>query len=310
MRIMLPVFLLFTMSAIAAEPPLGNTEGHFWMTDLEAAKAKAAKEGKDILIVYQCSALLASKQYEQQVLSQEAFKTGVVKKYIPVLLEYPENQQLDEPLRNAARMVGLMGVPTICAMDCTGRCFGMIRGFEPTTTPETVIKQVEKFLETKAARDECFKKAAMATGLDKAKLYQAGIMLLQVEAGVFEGWGMFGYDDVVVEILKSDANNEAGIKIMWDYRLAVMRAREKLSINDLPAAMAEIDGFITAYPKDKDLGQKALYAKAQFYALMQNTEKCLSTLDRVIEVDPESVIAKEARKVIEIINEAKQQQFR
>ncbi|MBW8036262.1 MAG: thioredoxin family protein, partial [Planctomycetes bacterium] len=75
----------------------------FWMDDLEAAKKKAAEEGKNMLVSFSgtnwCSICV---RLDREVFSQEDFRLGASKSFVLVVLDFPYNIELaSEELKKA-----------------------------------------------------------------------------------------------------------------------------------------------------------------------------------------------------------------
>lgn len=305
MRKVIPILLLALLSTFV------RAEETIWTSDLAAAKAKAIKEGKTLLIVFTGSDWCgACSQFEKEILSKPEVINEIVKKYVPVVIDFPRKAELLPALKkqneDLAKLVGLTAVPTMGLMDPEGRFYATDRGFDMTMTPKIFLKKLEGFEAVKVQRDECFAEAAKApTPAEKAQILHNAMMTMRA-SGLFDSWTLYGYESVIDEIVKGDPDNKNNLRIGWDYTLMVMKSRELLVAEKHAAAIVPLDEFIKKYAANKEWAQKALYAKAQILALAHDARGCIMTLAEVIEADPNSELGKEASKVLEQI--AKEQE--
>lgn len=297
MKKILPILLLLLATLASAEETI-------WTSDLPAAKAKALKEGKTLFIVFTGSDWCSGcKMLENEILSKPEFTAEIVKKYVPVVIDYPRGADLLPDLKKQnqelAKLAGLSALPSVAVMDCDGRIYGLKKGFDPDCKVDKYLKELEAFEIAKGIRDECFAEAAKhADPVAKAVILQNALMTIR-DAGVFAGWSLYGYDAIITQIVTGDPNNAHGFKAGWTYTIAVINSREFLLAKNYKAAIDVLDVFIKNFKDTKDYVQKSLYAKAQIYALAGDSTNCLLTLTEVIENNPDSELGKEAMKVLE-----------
>lgn len=297
MRKILPILLILLATLASA----GET---IWTSDLAAAKEKALKEGKTLFIVFTGSDWCPGcKMLETEILTKPEFTAEIVKKYVPVVIDFPKAAELLPDLKKQnqalAKIAGLTALPSVALMDNEGRLYGFKKGFDADCKVDKYIKDLEAFEGAKRLRDECFAEAAKAeTPVRKAIILHRALMIVR-DAGVFDGWTLCGYDAVVDEIIKGDADNAHGFKAGWTYTIAVIKSRDFLVEKKYKEAIEVLDVFIKDFKDYKDFVQKSLYAKAQIYALSGDSANCLLTLAEVIEIDPNSQLGKESMKVLE-----------
>lgn len=294
MKKLLPMLLfallsLSALSALAEEP--------FWTSDLEAAKATAAKEGKDILILFTGSDWCpACKALDKAVLSTPEFKTETAKKYVPVLLDFPKEgvpANLKAQNEGMASEIGLSGVPSVVLMDAKGRIYAVQRGYEDSITPDSFAKKLETYENSRKKRDLFFEAAGKAQGEEKARNLNNGLTSL-LESGVFECWTNYGYDAEVAEAVKCDPQNKLHVKAVWEYRRYVNISRLLVMKNDFAGAIAPLDEYLKQYTDEKEFSQKIMSAKAQLQVFSSNVQGCLDTLAAMVAMDPKSEMGKSA----------------
>lgn len=107
-----------------------------WMTDLEAAKAKAAAENKAVLMDFTgsdwCSWCI---RLRKQVLDTPAFEAYAKDKFVLMEVDLPENPAFDKELRarneQIAAQYGVQGFPTIMVITPEGDVVGGFNGYVP-----------------------------------------------------------------------------------------------------------------------------------------------------------------------------------
>lgn len=287
----------------ATDPVIPVKEETIFSTDLEAAKARAAKEGKDLFVICTGSDWCPNcKALEKDVLMKKEFADGVAKKWVCVIIDYPQTFELSKELfiQNSkfGRDFAISGVPTLVIMDPKGKVFGYCRGISGDVP--AVLKCLDEMLEIKKARDVAFAAAEKAATPEiAAMLYNNALNQLFIDAGVFQGWSLFGYDDIVDKIIAADPKNVHHCKVVWLYRKYVIVSKDAFDANDFVAAIKPMDDFVKEFPNEKIWTQTALYSKAQLQARNNDLPGCLKTLKEIIALDATSQIAIESQKVID-----------
>ena len=108
-----------------------------WMTDLEAAKAKAAAENKAVLIDFTGSDWCGwCIRLRKQVLDTPAFETYAKDKFVLMEVDVPQNPKFDPELRKRNEQLceqfSVDGFPTIMVITPQGEVVGGFSGFKPT----------------------------------------------------------------------------------------------------------------------------------------------------------------------------------
>ena len=108
-----------------------------WMSDFDAAKAKAAKENKAILADFTgsdwCGACI---RLRQTVLETPEFEAYVKDKFVLAEIDVPRAPKLSPELMQKNRQLciqyGIKGFPTLLVMDAEGRVMGGFSGSQST----------------------------------------------------------------------------------------------------------------------------------------------------------------------------------
>ena len=109
-----------------------------WMTDLEAAKAKAAAENKAVLVDFTGSDWCGwCIRLRKQVLDTPAFETYAKDKFVLMEVDVPQNPKFDQELlkrnQELCKQYGVSGFPTILVINPKGDVVGGFSGYVAST---------------------------------------------------------------------------------------------------------------------------------------------------------------------------------
>lgn len=144
-----------------------------WMTDIEAAKAKAAAENKAVLVDFTGSDWCGwCIRLRKQVLDTPAFETYAKDKFVLMEVDVPQNPEFDKDLRTRneklCEQYGVQGFPTIMVITPEGDAVGGFSGFLPNVT------EAAKPLDAALATATLLRKAETQQGAEQlATLVQA-----------------------------------------------------------------------------------------------------------------------------------------
>jgi len=268
--------------------------GEGWMHDFEAAKKKAAAENKDLFIDFTGSDWCGwCIKLNEEVFQHEPFKKGVADSFILVELDYPRDKSKlskktiaqNEKLREEYQ---IQGYPTILLTDAEGRPYAKT-GYQKGG-PESYVKHLEELTETKKARDEAFKKASSAKGLEKAMALNAGLQ------EVPEDYRRL-YPGVVEDIIANDPEDKTGLKAAQAARDAKIELEKKLQAAMQGGKSSEALTLIDTYIKEQKLEgaakQEAMMYKLNILFGDKDFEALEKAIDEVIAVDPDSKTGKQ-----------------
>ena len=294
--------LLIVVAAILLLPTVGQTaEG--WLVDFEKAKAKAAKEGKSLLMEFTGSDWCPPcKSLAKNVLTQDVFKNEVPKDFILLKLDNPRDKSKQTPeeieqYKTLSKKYGIQGVPTIFLADAKGRPYWQTVGYSGDPADKYVANLKDQ-LKTLAKRDAAFAKASDASGTEKAKHIAEGLSLVSSELALNT------YSDEVAEIIKLDANNEAGLKGKYeglknsvDFK-AELENVMKTGGDDPKAVLAAIDKLIEEKKPTGEAKQEALFYKGSIY-FRDDKAKAKATLLEAQKLAPASETGKRITGILD-----------
>lgn len=144
----------FVALMIAALPALAGPK---WYTDLDEAKAVAAKENKPLLVDFTgsdwCGYCI---KLHAEVFDKPEFEE-FAKNYVLVELDFPSKkpQPPEEKAKNKATQAkfGVSGFPTVLLLDAkTGEAYGRQSGYGPGSGPKAYIEKLSAFKNTAEGR--------------------------------------------------------------------------------------------------------------------------------------------------------------
>ena len=121
-----------------------------WLTNLDAAKAKAAKEDKAVLLDFTGSDWCPPcKALKKKVFDEKEFHAFAEKKLVLVELDFPTKKKLPKELQAAndqlSEQFKIEEYPTVVVLDKTGKELGRLSGFYGET-PKDYIKKLETIM--------------------------------------------------------------------------------------------------------------------------------------------------------------------
>lgn len=286
---------LLAASALIAGSAIAGGEN--WTEDFEGAKTTAKASGKDMLLDFTGSDwCIWCKRLNEEVFSKDAFKAYAKDEFVLVELDYPRNDDRtaevkaqNEKLKNK---YAIRGYPTILLTDEQGRPYaktGYQRG-----GADNYVSHLKELKQIRVNRDEQLAAAEKATGVEKAKHLHEAMQLLG------DDLALAYYEPTVKKIIELDADNEAGLnKHYKDLYTATQQRKELAKIMqgvraDPKEALSKIDAMLGNDDLITAVRQEALATKAQLQLyVLKDKEAAKATLQKAIEADPDSDIAKQ-----------------
>lgn len=264
------MLLSLPLAALLLAPAFTAT-GDLFTQDLERAKADAVASGRNLLLDFTGSDwCIWCQRLDGEVFQVEPFAQQVTQQFVPVTLDYPrDTSRVPEEFRarneELRQRYGIRGYPTIILADAAGRPFAAT-GYREGG-PEAYLKHLDELLQHKKLRDAAFARADEATGLARARLLDAALMTL--EPGFLTPF----YDDVIAEIVRLDADDEAGLASRYRLRVdAALAARIRAEIDaavsqhtdsgDWIGLIQAMNDVLDRHGKNPQVAQRALFQRA------------------------------------------------
>jgi thioredoxin-related protein len=271
--------------------------GDLWVTDFEKAKQTAAKEGKDLLMDFTGSDWCGwCIKLRKEVFDLDAFKTAGPKNFVLVELDFPQNKsklskETQEQNAKLQQQFGIRGYPTIILADAQGRPYAQT-GYQEGG-PDNYLKHLEELRAVRVKRDEAWKKAEGAQGVEKAKFLAAGLKALD------EDLASQHYSQVISEVTKLDPKDETGVGSAMSFKADLAKMQSELGSiakkDGTAGARKAADEFITAHPKlTANQKQVTLFSLLNVYRPPQDNETVLKLMGEVKALDPASEQGRQA----------------
>lgn len=268
--------------------------GDDWMIDFEAAKKKAAAEGKDLLIDFTGSDWCGwCIKLNKEVFQHDPFKKGVADKYVLVELDFPndksklskETQAQNAKLQDTYQV---QGFPTILITDAEGMPYAKT-GYQKGG-PEAYVAHLAKLQESKKTRDEAFAAAKSKKGVEKAMALFEGLQAVPEDYRSL-------YTSVIEEIKNNDPEDTTGLIASEKKREAMMDLERKLqaamSGGDSATAVKAVDEFVETYKPTGEEKQQVLAIKLNIHYNDKDFDTMEKVVDEIIAVNPESRFGKQ-----------------
>jgi thioredoxin-related protein len=280
--------------------------GELWVSDFEKAKQTAAAEGKDLLIDFTgsdwCSWCI---KLHKEVFDLDAFKTAGPKNFILVEIDFPQNKsklskETQEQNAKLQTQFGIQGFPTIILADAQGRPYAQT-GYQ-AGGPEKYLPHLDELRAVKGKRDEAWKKAEGAQGVEKAKFLAAGLKTLNEDLVAQH------YSKVIAEITSLDPKDETGVGSAMGFKTDLATLQGEIGTvagkDGSAAARKKADDFIAAHTKlTANQKQTALLTLLHIYRPPQDNETVLKLMGEVKALDATTVEGKQAAEIEERVKE-------
>jgi len=280
-----------------------------WLTDLEAAKKVAQKEGKDILIEFTrsegCGWCI---KLEKEVLAQKAFQQQIPEHYVMVMLNYPhdENQWSTEEKEQYDQLLKYYRIrkfPYLVFADSDGRPYD--KESYRDRQPKEYLEEIVGIRSKRERRDSAFASAEKAEGKEKARLLERGL------SEVSRRYHRY-YPDVIDAIAKADPEDTSGFvaKIRVDEVKSNLerQLRPHYRERNFAAIPATVDEYIREHGPKGEALQVALLYKIQALYTAKEYQAAKALADEVIAMNDASRAAHYAssiKKRIERMSEEK-----
>ncbi|MCI0682269.1 MAG: trypsin-like peptidase domain-containing protein [Gemmataceae bacterium] len=169
-------------------PPVGGVKpgSDLWLQDFAAAKEKAAREQKDILLSFEGSDwCIWCQRMEQEIFNTPEFRDKAPTRFVLVKIDFPRDEPAKTRVHDAAanerlqQQFGIGGFPAVVLTDSQGDVFGGFNGFFEGGAG-LFVAGMEKLCEVRVERDKVLAEVDKQEGAAKlAAAKQAMQFLMQ-----------------------------------------------------------------------------------------------------------------------------------
>lgn len=255
------------------------------MTDFEAAKKKAKKEGKDLLIDFTGSDWCGwCIKLNKEVFEQEAFKKEAPQRFILIKLDFPRKKELSAQLKkqnfSLRDRYSVTGFPTVMLCDAAGRPYaktGYRRG-----TPEDYLHYLTEMQENKKHRDAALAASADLEGVGKARAIENALSVVPPKC-------LSLYKEELASIVKNDPDDVSG----FTAKIKVSEASKQLRVlinplfkeRDFTSVAIKVDRYIEQTKPTGEALQTALLYKLQALYMEKKYDDALKLAEEVIGIN-------------------------
>ena len=267
-----------------------------WLTDFEAAKAKAKADDKLVFAFFTGSDwCIWCKKLQAEVLEKEDFQTPALKQYIFVELDYPQQKKLPEELaaqnKKLAQQYKISGYPSVILMDSEGKQI-LQTGYQ-AGGPEAYLKHIDGFLAIYKNVLQWQKEVEKLAGAERATLLDK----------IIDGYEQLNNksDDLKAmrkEIITLDADGALKLKNKHTYSLLMTDAKELMRTQKEEEALVALDKLLAL----SDLPASAKFdiyeTKSFCLSHMADYAGTVAAMEKAIECDPENKDVKKLKAFI------------
>ncbi len=271
--------------------------GGAWLTDFDAARAAAEKDGKHLLVDFSGSDWCGwCIKLDVEVFSKPEFTDAAGKDFTLCVLDFPnkpENRaKIPEALqarnRDLMKKHGVQGFPTVLLFDAKGTLYART-GYRPGG-PGPYLAHLAELKKGKALGDELFAKARQPglAGAEKARALDAAL------AAVPESM-MGDHLADLEEVVRLDADGALGLKPKHQRRLLLEKARAAREARDTAGALKLYEQILAETKPSGEELQDLLMDKSSLLYASDNKEAAKKAMDEALAAAPDSKNAERIR---------------
>ncbi len=282
---------LCTLACVAGDEP------KVWQTKFEDAKTKARADKKMLLVNFTGSDWCGwCIKLKQEVFDQEAFLKEAPQRFVFVELDFPRTKELPAELKaqndQLAQQFDVAGFPTILVLDAEGQLIART-GYRPGG-PEEYLKHLTEFATAHETIVRMRTELAGVQGRDRAKLLDQLIEAygkLENEHPDIKAWS--------AEIVTLDAENQAGLKVKYQFRQLLAEADALKQNRKHEEAKAVYDKALALPGISGELKQDAYFSQGECFFYSQNFVAVVACLKQAIAAAPDSAQAAKIQPMIQ-----------
>ena len=285
--------------ASGESPQDANDAESIWSVSYKDARNRARKEGMSILMEFTGSDWCPPcKALHKNVLVKDAFVKEMPKKFVLLKLDNPRDKSKQTPeeieqYKEMSARYKITGVPSIILADKAGKPYHKQSGYSNQAAEDWVKDIVSKSAILKQ-RDEIIGKSREAKGIEKAKLIDKALGLVDMELVATH------YGKMIERIIKLDGDDSAGLKTKYESALSTAEVKGTLQEimksgrdKDPDDSIASIDKLIEEKKPTGESLQDALFYKSMFFFRKKDKDQARNLLTEARKAAPDSKRSKE-----------------
>ena len=264
-------------------------EDNLWQTNFAESQAKAKAENKLLLVDFTGSDWCGwCIKLKEEVFSKKEFQTEAPKKFVLVELDFPRQKKLPDELKTQndqlAKQYKVRGFPSLLLLDAEGQVIART-GYRPNG-PEKYVAHLAEFVKIHDSILKMRAELATVQGLNRAKLLDQLVDAygkLDNEIDEIDAWGK--------EIIALDADNKAGLKHKYEYRLLLAESAKLKETRKFDEAKLVIDKALAVPGLTGEQKQDAYFTQGECCFYLQDYAGIVACLKKAHEAAPQSAKA-------------------
>ncbi len=290
-----------TAMAITAAMLLGSwsvAAGDAWMTDYDAAVARAAKETKDLLVDFSGSDWCGwCIKLDDEVFGREAFVSAATNHFVLVMLDFPRKPENKAKISEALAKrndelkteFGIRGFPSVLLIGADGKPYART-GYQPGGV-ESYLKHLEKLRTDKVVREEIKAKLDDAQGLERAKLLDE---LIEATQEALHG----SMIEEMKEIVSLDADDAAGLKSKYALKSQMLAVSQAQRAGEFDKAETMYKEIIATFDPQGEQLQDLYFQWGEIKFRQNDKPGIVALLTKALEAAPDSDTAPRLKSMI------------
>lgn len=283
----------FALLSVSVQSQMAHA-ADVWTTDLAAAKAQAAAEKKDILILFTGSTWCPyCIKLNDKVLSQASFEADAPKDFVLVKIDFPKDLKTSSKESLAlAQQYGIQGFPTVILADEAGSSYAQTEYFKGINAQVYLGHLKVMKDDATSARQKFAEGDASADDMVKAQKYHEAIELM-----TDNGAPIINFIKQVKHIAVKDTNDTLLFSGSVSYRTVYVSLVTQVVSNlaragELMKAHAVVDLLLAEITLKAEEKQAVLFGlKGRLYELQGDAKKAIETYKEAIAAAPTSKLA-------------------
>jgi thioredoxin-related protein/Tfp pilus assembly protein PilF len=296
LRRIVPAGVAFLLICSIASIGVVRAEEGLWVSDFEAAKAKAKAEKKKLLVDFTGSDWCGwCIKLRGEVFDKDAFKNEAPKKFVLVEIDFPNDKtKLTDEVKKQNEKLGkeykIQGYPSILLMDDEGKVIAHT-GYRPDG-PEKYNEHLDDLLKTWDSIVQLKADLEKAEGLDRVKALDQ----------IVEGYDKLGNesDELLAwskEIVALDPENKSGLKIKYALRVPMIESAALAGEQKFAEAIAVLDKAAEIEGLSGEQKQDVYFTQVECYFQMRDLPGLMACLKKGIDAAPEGPKAPQMKAI-------------